>query len=78
MGEQGRGFNTEIKLCIISIGMEAETMAVDDLTKEEHRDGEEKGSNISWYLCDTRSEHLTAVMLFAAIPSMFEVFGGDS
>lgn len=34
MGEQGRGFSTEIKLCIISIGMEAETMVADDLTKE--------------------------------------------
>lgn len=52
------GFGTEIKLCVISIGMEAETMAVDDLTMGEHVAGGEKGTFghivVNWSRSDKR------------------------
>lgn len=44
VGGAGWEVCTEIKLCILNIGKEAETMAMADLTKREPKNGEEKGS----------------------------------
>ncbi len=40
-GELAGWFGAEIKLCVVSMWMEAKTVVVDDLTKGEHVDGEE-------------------------------------
>lgn len=42
LGELSGWFGAEIELCVVSVGVETETVLADDLTKGEHVDDEEE------------------------------------